>query len=505
MISEKQLQFLKENSKSLPDNVRKQVAELLSERAVIQTQSLGKDDFLVFAQQMWPDTFVFGKHHKIIAQAFNRIASGESKRLIVALPPRHSKSEMASYLLPAWYLGRNPNKKVIQASNTAELAVGFGRRVRNLIDSERYQAIFSDVALSKDSTAAGRWGTSHQGEYFAIGVGGTMTGRGADLLIVDDPHTESEAALAAANPEIYDKVYEWYTSGPRQRLQPGGAIVILATRWSKRDLSGQVLKAAEQRGGDQWEVVSFPALDEKDEPTWPEFWPKNELINIRSELPASKWLAQYQQTPTSEEGAIIKRDWWRVWDLYDPPECEYIIQSWDTAFLKTERADYSACTTWGIFQHPDDKGVNKPHIILLNAFKKRMEFPELKEVAYREYIQWEPDSLIVEAKAAGQPLIHELRARGIPVQEFVPSRGNDKISRLNAVSDVFASGMVWAPPTFWADEVIEETASFPNGEHDDLVDSLSCAILRYRKGGFIGIPTDYEDDEPISQRKPVYY
>ena len=505
MISEKHLQFLKDNSKSLPDTVRKQVSELLSERAVLQTQSLGKEDFLVFAQQMWPQNFVFGKHHRIIAEAFNRIANGESKRLIVALPPRHSKSEMASYLLPAWYLGRNPNKKVIQASNTAELAVGFGRRVRNLIDSERYQAIFPSVSLSKDSTAAGRWGTNLDGEYFAIGVGGTMTGRGADLLIVDDPHTEADAAIAVAHPEVYDKTYEWYTSGPRQRLQPGGSIVILATRWSKRDLTGQVLKAAEQKGGDQWEIISFPALDEEDNPMWPEFWPKEELLNIRAELPASKWLAQYQQTPTSEEGAIIKRDWWRVWERQDPPEVDYIIQSWDTAFLKTERADYSACTTWGIFQYPNDKGDDVPHIILLNAFKKRLEFPELKECAYKEYIDWNPDSLIIEAKAAGQPLIDELRARGIPVQAFTPSRGNDKISRLNACSDVFASGMVWAPPTWWADEVIEETASFPNGEHDDLVDSLSCAILRYRRGGFVSIPSDYEDDTPQDPRIPVYY
>jgi predicted phage terminase large subunit-like protein len=421
------------------------------------------------------------------------------------MPPRHTKSEFASYLLPSWFLGNFPGKKVIQTSHTAELAVGFGRKVRNLVDSDVYKTIFSDVSLQADSKAAGRWATNRGGEYFAIGVGGAVTGKGADLLIIDDPHSEQEAALSETNPEIYDKTYEWYTSGPRQRLQPGGSIVVVMTRWSKKDLTGQVLKAAAQRSGEEWEVIEFPALLPSGRPLWPQFWSLKELEALKAELPHSKWMAQYQQDPTSDVSAIIKREWWQIWEDERPPRCEFIIQSWDTAFLKHERADYSACTTWGVFYNNEDE--NDANIILLDAFKKRMEFPELKETAYECYTEWEPDSLIIEAKAAGAPLVFELRARGIPVQEFTPSRGNDKIARLNAVADIFASGKVWVPNTNWAEELVEEVASFPSGEHDDMVDSMTQALLRFRRGGFIRLDSDYKDEIPgfKSSREKRFY
>jgi predicted phage terminase large subunit-like protein len=737
----------------------------------------------------------------------------------------NTKSEFASYLLPSWFLGKYPGKKIIQTSHTAELAVGFGRKVRNLVDSDRYKDIFPEVALQVDSKAAGRWATNHAGEYFAIGVGGAVTGKGADLLIIDDPHalpldtvvptphgfvtikalkvgdevygpdglptkvlaksavvpnrklcrvvtddgeevlcdeghlwsyhtetalknahivktatarelaawdkpnkpclprhaalqyptatlaippyvlgawlgdgtssvgrmtahphdapfmrqqfsdagyvttdladaycfgvqglwtqlkhaglldnkhipeaymtasqaqrmallqglmdtdgnvtttgecsfnncneklarqvrelvhslgvkakmrvyydarpnhnpvyrvnfkladccrmprkrertytpsdkrrrsftvtptdltadvqcitvdrkdglflvgrgyvvthnSEQEATLAETNPEVYDKTYEWYTSGPRQRLQPGGSIVIVATRWSKKDLVGQVLKAAAQRSGEEWEVIEFPAILPSGNPLWPEFWKLEELEALKQELPNGKWMAQYQQQPTSDVSAIVKRDWWRLWDSESPPFCQFIIQSWDTAFLKSERADYSACTTWGVFDKPDATGKNQANIILLNAFKERMEFPELKQRAFMEYEDWRPDSLIVEAKAAGSPLLFELRAMGIPVQEFTPSRGNDKIARLNAVADLFASGRVWVPNTHWAEELVEEVASFPSGEHDDLVDSMTQALLRYRQGGFLRLDSDEPDPVRYFKRKREGY
>jgi predicted phage terminase large subunit-like protein len=312
--------------------------------------------------------------------------------------------------------------------------------------------------------------------------------------------------MAETNPEIYDKTYEWYTSGPRQRLQPGGAIVIVATRWSKKDLTGQVIKAAAQRNGEEWEVIEFPAIMPSGKPLWPEFWPIEQLEALHQELPNGKWMAQYQQQPTSDVSAIVKREWWKMWTEDDPPPCDFIIQSWDTAFLKTERSDYSACTTWGVFYHPDDRGELQANIILLNSFKSRMEFPELKQRAQREYTEWQPDSLIVEAKASGAPLVFELRAMGIPVQEFTPTKGNDKIARLNAVADMFASGMVWVPQTRWAEELMEEVASFPSGEHDDLVDSMSQALMRFRKGGFIRLPSDEREEvRGFRRRKGGYY
>lgn len=480
----------------VPEAERKKIKALLELDRVQRCQ----ESFLFFVQQMWP-VFISGSHHRIMADAFERVANGTLKRLIINMPPRHTKSEFASFLLPAWFLGKFPQKKIIQTAHTAELATGFGRKVRNLVQSETYQKVFQ-TQLSSDSKAAGRWNTSKGGDYFAIGVGGAVTGKGADILIIDDPHSEQEAKQG--NPAVYDGVYEWYTSGPRQRLQPGGAIIIVMTRWSKRDLTGQILKKSGQDGVDQWEVIEFPAIMPSGNPLWPGFWKKEELEAIRAEIPVAKWEAQYQQNPTSEEGAIIKRDMWQRWDKDSPPTCDYIIQSWDTAFEKNNRADYSACTTWGVFKLPDDKGRERANIILLDAVKDRLEFPDLKAKAKELYEYWEPDGLIIEKRASGAPLIYELRQMGIPLSEYTPSKGHDKISRVNAISDLFASGIVWAPYTRWADEVIEEMASFPNGDNDDLVDSSSQALMRFRQGGFIRANSD-EEDEPVYRRKYEYY
>lgn len=782
----------------LPINLQEQVFEDLQALKLAKRREEAQESFGKFVKVMWPG-FIDGRHHKVMAKKFEEIAQGKLKRLIINMPPRHTKSEFASFLLPSWFLGLYPGKKVIQCSNTSELAVGFGRKVRNLVDSQPYGEIFPNVNLRADSKAAGRWATSGNGEYFAIGVGGTVTGKGADLLIIDDPHSEQEAKLAQSNPEVFDNVYEWYTSGPRQRLQPGGAIVIVMcmtgdtpvlmadgtekpliairpgdmvatfdegkltaakvnnwqssgfdsiyrvqtksgkilranerhpflvmnegvlewtrlnqlmvgdelvslkdaadcqgqkqsqecaepvrqeshttaktqmphanpsevmadglesfvsagsqfpakdsvlpaiennthlqsqlqkktaqeesstataslwssstkwlksgvtavmsaassllwktpvptgeassastttmpleqcedssatiailqsdteklqmfsnelrrisdfttdpiisitpdgeeevfdvevdrtenfiangivshnTRWSKKDLTGRVLKSMIDKDGEHWEVINFPAILPSGRPLWPEFWSLEELEALKLELPAAKWNAQYQQEPTSEEGAIIKREWWKVWKQDKPPRCEFVIQSWDTAFTKSERADYSACTTWGVFYMNENE--KDAHVILLDAFKRRMEFPELKEKAFNHYKEWEPDAFIVEAKASGAPLIYELRAMGIPVSEFTPSRGNDKMVRINSVADLFASGKVWAPETRWADELIEEMAAFPNSDHDDLVDSTTQALIRFRKGGFIRLESD-EQDEPISFKRRVAY
>jgi len=493
---------LLKNITSLPVSDQQEILDLINELEESENKEKARDSFIGFVKHAWP-AFIEGRHHKIMADAFDRVARGDLKRLIVNMPPRHTKSEFASYLLPAWFLGNFPDKKIIQTAHTAELSVGFGRKVRNLVDSDDFKKIFSQVSLRSDSKAAGRWSTNKGGEYFAIGVGGAVTGKGADLLIIDDPHSEQEGQ--SADPSVFDKVYEWYTSGPRQRLQPGGAIIVVMTRWHKRDLTGQIVKSSVQRAGtDEWELIEFPAIMPSGKSLWPQFWPLEELESLRNELPAPKWNAQYQQNPTSEEGALVKREWWKEWEQDTPPPCEFIIQSWDTAFLKTQRSDYSACTTWGVFYHPDDNGETQANIILLDALKERLEFPELKKKAYEYYEYWEPDACIVEAKAAGTPLIFELRAMGILVSEYTPSRGNDKIARVNAVADLFASGNVWRPNTRFAEEVVEEFAAFPAGEHDDLVDSSTQALLRFRQGGFLRLHTD-EEDEPFYPRKASYY
>jgi len=483
---------------------KQELLGLLEELEEAKAREGCSKEYLKFVYEMW-SAFIHGKHHEIMAEAFERVAKGELKRLIINMPPRHTKSEFASYLLPAWFLGRYPDKKIIQTAHTAELAVGFGRKVRNLVNSKDFKRIFPNVSLQADSKAAGRWNTNKGGEYFAIGVGGAVTGKGADLLIIDDPHSEQEGASSDIN--VFNRTYEWYTSGPRQRLQPNGSIVIVMTRWHQKDLTGQVIDASIKRGGaDQWEVIELPAILPSGSPLWSEFWKLEELEALKAELPASKWMAQYQQDPTAEEGALVKREWWMEWEYQEPPQCEFIIQSWDTAFLKSERADYSACTTWGVFyMESEDDGKFAPNVVLLDAHKERLEFPELKKLAMEKYNAYKPDAFIVEAKAAGMPLIFELRQMGIPVQEYTPSRGNDKISRVNAVSDLFASGIVWAPQTQWAEEVIEEFAAFPNAEHDDLVDSSTQALLRFRQGGFVPLHSDEEEEELEHNKVADYY
>jgi len=457
-----------------------------------------QNNFLDFVNHVWP-SFIAGSHHKIFAEKLERVARGELKRLIVNMPPRHTKSEFASYLFPAWVMGRSPSTKIIQATHTAELAVGFGRKVKNLLDSEIYRDVFPDMQLARDAKASGRWSTNEGGEYYAVGVGGALAGRGANLCIIDDPVSEQDAL----SPTALDNIYEWYTSGPRQRLQPGGSIIIVMTRWSIRDLTAKVLQKQAEGGADQWEVVEFPAIfPDTDNVLWPEFWSRDELEGVRASIPVAKWNAQYLQNPTAEEGAIIKREWWNVWERDAPPPCDYIIQSYDTAFTKSERADYSAITTWGVF-YPDEG--DEAAIILLDAEKGRWEFPELKDQAMRLYQEYEPDMVLIEQKASGTPLTQDLRKAGIPVSGFTPGRGADKFSRMNACAPVFESGMVWCPDVRWADEVVEECASFPNGEHDDLADSMTQAILRFRQGGFIGTRNDYEDEDYSNYRRSREY
>jgi len=455
-------------------------------------------NFIPFVRHVWPD-FISGYHHRKIAKKFEDIAQGKIKRLIVNMPPRHTKSEFASFLFPSWLVGNNPKLKIIQTTHNTELAVRFGRKMKNLIDSDIYKQVFNEVAISADSKAAGRWETNQGGEYFAAGVGSSITGRGADLLIIDDPHSEQDALSETA----MDSAWDWYTSGPRQRLQPGGAIVIVMTRWSTKDLTGRLIDAqAKEPKADQWEVIEFPAILPSNKPIWPEYWDIETLETTKASLTEQKWQAQWQQQPTSEEGSIIKREWWQTWDEDDVPDLIHVIQSYDTAFSKKETADFSAITTWGVFKPVEHGPWN---IILLAMRKGRWDFPELKEIAMDEYKYWEPETILIEAKASGMPLTQELRQLGIPVVTYTPSKGNDKHVRVNSVAPLFEAGQVWATDDRWAEEVIEECAAFPYGDHDDLVDSTTQALLRFRQGNFIQLDSDYKDDPRLIVGVQEYY
>jgi len=278
---------------------------------------------------------------------------------------------------------------------------------------------------------------------------------------------------------------------------------LVMTRWNTKDLTGKLLQAqSKEPKSDKWEVIEFPAIMPSGEPVWPEFWKKDELLGVKASLSIGKWNAQWMQNPTSEEGALIKREWWQKWEADEPPHLYHIIQSYDTAFMKKETADYSAITTWGVFYKNEDSG---PQLILLDSVKDRFEFPELRRVAMEQYRYWNPETVIIESKASGLPLTYELRKLGIPVINFTPSKGNDKHTRVNSVAPLFESGCIWAPTNqAFAEEVIEECAAFPYGDHDDLVDSMTQAVMRFRQGGFIEHPED-AIDEPLPQPKKVYY
>jgi len=505
-ISKKDLDLLEQALPTMSEKERQRNLKLLTEYKKEITKERGAKRFLDFIKHVYPN-YIIGEHHRRLAQLFEDIANGKKKRIIVNIAPRHGKSELISYLAPAWFLGKHPAKKVIMASHTADLAVNFGRRVRNLVGSDSYKDVFPEIELQADSKSASRWGTNYNGEYFAIGVGGALAGRGADLFIIDDPHSEQDAKLG--KPDVFLPAWEWFQSGPLQRLMPGGAIIVVMTRWSKLDLTGQIVNQMVKNDEvDDWEVVEFPAILEtkkgEEVPLWPEFWSLEELRARRAALDVRYWNAQYMQNPVSEEGALIKREWWNIWEEDNPPSCEFVIMTLDAAQEANNRSDYNALTTWGVFFNEETNNYN---IILLNAIKKRLEFPELKQLCIEEYRDWEPDSFVVEKKSNGAALYQEFRRMGIPVGEFTPGKGQDKISRVNAISDLFSSGIVWAPEHRWANEVIEECNDFPSGANDDLVDATTLALMRFRQGGFIRLPSDEEDDIPgfrSSAQKRLY-
>jgi len=482
-----------------------ELMDMLEERERRASMYEARTNMLDFAKHVYPG-FKVGPQHRKLAKIFQDVVEGKKKRVIINIAPRMGKSEFSSYLFPAFFLGNFPNKKIIMGTHTAGLSEDFGRRVRNLLDMEEYREVFPSTQIAADQSAAGKWSTSAGGQYYAAGVGGALAGRGADLFVIDDPHSEQDVKINSRL--AFDTAWNWFQTGPLQRLMPGGAIIVIMTRWSKLDLTGRLLDyQTKNEGSVPWEIVELPAIlnegTDKEKSLWPEQWPLETLKSTKASIDPRFWNAQYMQQPTADTSAIISRNSWRIWQSDEPPVCDYIIQSWDTAFETKNNSDYSACTTWGVFYNEEEG--NAPQVILLDAFKDRMAFPELKQIALKHWKEWDPDAFIVEKKAAGAPLIQELRNMGIPVQEFSPSRGNDKMVRVNAVADLFSSGTVWAPDTRWAREVIEEVASFPVGEHDDYVDTTSQALLRFRQGGFISLESDEPDEPKFFRRKTHAY
>lgn len=439
------------------------------------------------------ETYKTPPHIQVIAAHLQAVERGEIKRLAISMPPRHGKSQLTSELFPAWFMGRNPNLYVIFATYAQELADDFGRKVRNQIrDDGLYNKIFPNVFLSGDSQSARRFSLTDGGEYYAVGAGGPITGRGAHLLLIDDIIKGREDADSAVQRR---NIIEWYKSVAYTRLMPGGAVVIIGTRWHEEDLIGWNIA---NNSHEDWTVLNIPAIAveglddplqrELGEALWPEQYPIERLLEIKNTLGSREWAALFQQSPTAEDGNIFKRAEFMWWDKDSPPDCDYVIQSYDTAFSVKTSADPTAIQTWGVFNRDDG-----PHAILLNRVNRRMEFPELRRTAQELYKDWKPDLVLIEKKASGQSLTQDLRRAGIPVVEYSPDR--DKVSRAHAISPLVESGRVWLPRRAWAEELVDQLIAFPNGRHDDDVDAFTQAMLRLKSGYFLQHPEDPDDDE----------
>lgn len=503
---------------ALPEEQKVELLKLLEQRQAMLQQEQAREKFIPFVNAVWPQ-FIAGHHHTLIADAFEKIRSGKLRRLIISLPPRHSKSELSSWLLPAWFLGHRPDAKILHASHTQDLTANFGRKIRDLIEDRDYKAVFPETILKSDAKSAGKWQTTKGGQYFAAGVGGALAGRGADLAIIDDPISEQDTTDAA-----FEQCWEWFQSGPRQRLQPGGVIVIIMTRWSRKDLVGKLLARMEKDPlAEKYEYIEFPALiyekgfEGNDkyiiDSLWPEYWDKESMLAVKRSISPHLWNAQYMQQPTGKGSTIISKDQIRRWPADRRlPEPEFLLHSYDPAFEQKESQDPTGFTKWAAFRPVGIiDGIRydgtRLHFICLGAMKKRMDFPELKRMAIGQYRADKPDSVIIEKRASGLPLVQELWRAGLFVETFTPHRGTgDKTARLNSVSSMFEEGLIWVPEgPLWADELIEDIVGFPNMEFDDLVDSTTMALLRFKRGNLVSFNTDEDDDADGPRRLPRRY
>ena len=456
--------------------------------SVLEKHDKVQKSLLEYAKFQMPE-YQTPAHIQLLAHKLEEVERGNIKRLAIFMPPRHGKSQLTSQFFPAWYLGRNPSKFVIATTYAQDLADDFGRSVRNQIQDEDYNRIFNDCTLSKDSSSVRRFHTTGSGVYYAVGAGGAITGRGAHLLLIDDPIKGREDADSDA---MRSNLIDWYRSTAYSRLMPGGSIILIQTRWHEDDLAGWILR---ETSHEPWEVIELPAvLDEKaskilkrpkGQALWPEAYDKKRLEEIKKTAGSREWNSLYMQRPSAEEGNILKRYWWKEWTEDNPPECNYILQSWDTAYTVKSTSDYSAVTTWGIFEH---NGIQ--NAILLSARRERWEFPELKSEAIKLYNEFRPDVVLIEAKASGWSLIQELQRAGIPITPFNPKKA-DKKTRAHSVTPLFESGRVWYPSSkYWAEDVINQCAQFPSSNYDDLVDSTTQALMRLRQGLFVEHPQD---------------
>ncbi len=483
---------------------------------------------------------IWGKLHDVMDKKINR--------LMVFCPPGSAKTLDISHHFPAFYLSKFQNESIIAATHTDKFAEQNGRRVRNIVASDEHQLLFPGITVSEESSAAARWETSQGGMYAGFGVGATVVGRRAQGLILDDV----VAGISAADsPTDRDFVWNWFGADLVTRLTPGGWIVLVMTRYNLDDIAGRLLAAQSSAYGDKWEVVSLPALAKpgdilgraEGEPLWPEWQNKQELLRIKNQphLSGRMWSALYQQEPVAEGGNVIKREWFKFWKFREPPECKFVLQSWDTAVTRNDKSAWSACTTWGIFDEyagtsedmmslPLEERLklvgreSRPAMILLGTWRGKLEYPELRKMATR--LAWnyyddnydmpmtnptklQPDTILIEKKSSGESLIQDLNRAGIMVRGYNPNKDGTKDQRLELSLDFFDNGRIWVPaapphytmPRRWAGKFIDICVSHPSSDSRDVVDCTSQAIIHIKRTGWVHHTDDPRPKAQWSERQ----
>jgi predicted phage terminase large subunit-like protein len=473
-----------------------------------------------FTKAAWPTIepgvdFQNNWHIDAISDHLEAVVNGDIKRLIINVPPRHSKSISTAVVLPAWAWATQPSKKFLYASYSASLSIRDSTKCRRLIDSPWYQAHFGDkFKLSGDMNQKSRFENSHNGYRLSTSVSGSLTGEGGDIIVLDDVHNVVEADST----KVREGVLDWWDQAMQTRLNDPktGAFVIIMQRVHEQDLTGHVLA---NELGDEWDHLMLPARYEIGHPTpmrsslgftdprtkegellWPARFGEKELSVLERSLGSYAAAGQLQQRPSPKGGGILKASWWVPWESEEMPKnIEYVLQSWDTAFEAKESSSFSARTTWGVFKN---QGVMCA--IVLEAWFDKVSYPDLRRIAQEAYSEWQPDAVLIEKKASGQSLLQDLRMAGIPVLAYSPDR--DKEARAHASSAMLEDGRIFYPSSRkWAKDLIDICAAFPAHPNDDVVDTCTQAWLRLRKGWFVGHSEDPEDDEFVEPKRITMY
>jgi len=406
------------------------------------------------------------EHHRLICEKLEAVERGEIDRLMIFMPPRHGKSELASKRFPAWYLGRNPDKQVITASYNSDLAGDFGRQVRNIVREQRFRNVFPSVTLAEDSQAANRWNTSAGGSYVAAGVGTAVTGRGAHLLLIDDPVKDREEAESETRRET---VYNWYSSTAYTRLMPGGAVILIQTRWHEDDLAGRLLEA-EAKGGDKWDKLILPAILSNGQALWPEWYPIDALNRTKAAIGPRDWSALYQQQPAPDDGTFFLKAWFKRHE--NPPERCHVYMTSDYAVTEGD-GDYTEHAIWGI----DGTG----RIFQLDWWHGQTASDEWIEQKLHMIRKWKPICAFGEAGVIQKAIEPMLKRRMTETatrcrMEWLPSI-HDKATRARAFQSRAAMGEVSLLDDERGERVLKQLLAFPAGKHDDAVDVCSMMGL----------------------------